>query len=158
MLAGLAVAEAAALTGGLCAILPAATRRGAQRAMPFSPKRKMADEPIDLWLKPYERTGDARGGDEEYLDWETDLLPRIERDGIVALLMYRRAGRLSSGRSFQQHFGKTLGRFDHHIVAARHLIGAPRRIGLIRLGRQSRIGIISSREYRSFCAIFRGRR
>jgi len=42
---------------------------------------QMADEPLDAWLKPYERPGDSAGAMSEYLAWETDLLPRIARDG-----------------------------------------------------------------------------
>jgi hypothetical protein len=43
----------------------------------------MADEAIDQWRKPYERSGDTRAAMSEYLAWETDLLPRIERDGSL---------------------------------------------------------------------------
>jgi hypothetical protein len=41
----------------------------------------MADEPLDVWLKPYERPGDNAGAMNEYLSWEVDLRSRIERDG-----------------------------------------------------------------------------
>jgi hypothetical protein len=41
----------------------------------------MADEAVDQWLKPYERSGDTKAAMKEYLDWEVDLLPRIARDG-----------------------------------------------------------------------------
>ena len=41
----------------------------------------MADEPIDTWLKPYERATNVREAMNEYLQWEVDLLPRIARDG-----------------------------------------------------------------------------
>jgi rhodanese-related sulfurtransferase len=47
---------------------------------------KMADEPVDLWLKPYERQGDTKPAMVEYLNWETDLLHRLERDGYFDLL------------------------------------------------------------------------
>ena len=43
----------------------------------------MADEPLDVWLKPYERPGDTKAAMNEYLSWEIDLLPRIERDGTT---------------------------------------------------------------------------
>ena len=42
---------------------------------------RLADEPLDAWLKPYERSGDTTKAMPEYLAWEVDLLPRIERDG-----------------------------------------------------------------------------
>ena len=41
----------------------------------------MADEPVDVWLKPYERAVDTKAAMSEYLSWETDLVTRIERDG-----------------------------------------------------------------------------
>jgi hypothetical protein len=41
----------------------------------------MADDAIDVWLKPYERSGDTRGAMSEYLSWEVDLIERIARDG-----------------------------------------------------------------------------
>jgi rhodanese-related sulfurtransferase len=44
---------------------------------------RLADEPVDVWLKPYERTGDTTAAMAEYLSWETDLLSRIERDGTT---------------------------------------------------------------------------
>jgi hypothetical protein len=43
----------------------------------------MADEPVDQWRKPYERSGDPRAAMSEYLAWETGLLPRIARDGSL---------------------------------------------------------------------------
>jgi hypothetical protein len=47
------------------------------------PRSTPADEPLDYWPKPYERTGDTKGAMNEYLSWEVDLLPRIERDGTT---------------------------------------------------------------------------
>ena len=49
----------------------------------FSTEPRMADEPVDAWLKPYERAGDTKSAMNEYLSWETDLLPRIARDGTA---------------------------------------------------------------------------
>src|SRR5579862_338128 len=43
----------------------------------------MADEAIDQWRKPYERGGDTKAAMSEYLSWETDLLPRLARDGSL---------------------------------------------------------------------------
>jgi hypothetical protein len=43
----------------------------------------MADEAVDQWRKPYERTGDTKAAMNEYLAWEIDLLPRIARDGTL---------------------------------------------------------------------------
>ncbi len=56
---------------------------------PFSTEAKMADEPIDQWRKPYERAGNTKAMMQEYLDWEVDLLPRIERDGSLQFERFR---------------------------------------------------------------------
>jgi rhodanese-related sulfurtransferase len=52
----------------------------------LSTEARMADEPLDYWPKPYERTGDAKAAMNEYLSWEVDLLPRIERDGTTRFI------------------------------------------------------------------------
>jgi rhodanese-related sulfurtransferase len=41
----------------------------------------MADDPVDIWLKPYERASGTTAAMSEYLAWEVDLLERIARDG-----------------------------------------------------------------------------
>jgi hypothetical protein len=43
----------------------------------------MADEAVDMWLKPYERPQDTANAMSEYLSWEVDLIARIERDGTT---------------------------------------------------------------------------
>ena len=45
---------------------------------------RFADEPIDVWLKPYERSGGQTAAMQDYLAWEVDLLQRIERDGTCS--------------------------------------------------------------------------
>jgi 3-mercaptopyruvate sulfurtransferase SseA len=57
---------------------------------------RMADEVVDLWLKPYERPNDTTKAMEEYLAWEVDLLQRIERDGTTNFTLLRRC----SNRAF----------------------------------------------------------
>jgi len=85
VLAGLAVADARALT-----IHPVRYLKGGNAAwhdggFPLTAADpRMADEPVDAWLKPYERPDGARQAMAEYLAWETDLLPRIARDGCAA--------------------------------------------------------------------------
>ena len=51
--------------------------------LPLSAEEHMADEPVDLWLKPYERPNDHEAAMNAYLSWEVDLLERIERDGTT---------------------------------------------------------------------------
>jgi rhodanese-related sulfurtransferase len=82
ILAGLAAPEACALTSLPVRYLDGgnAAWRAAGHTLSADDPR-MADEPIDAWLKPYERPGDTAGAMADYLAWETDLLPRIARDG-----------------------------------------------------------------------------
>jgi rhodanese-related sulfurtransferase len=51
---------------------------------------QMADDAVDQWLKPYERSGDTKAAMKEYLDWEVDLLPRVARDGTSRFSPLRR--------------------------------------------------------------------
>jgi rhodanese-related sulfurtransferase len=89
LLAGLAVAEAHALTGGAVRYLAGGNAAWQSAAGPMSSELRMADEPLDVWLKPYERSGDTSAAMSEYLSWETDLLKRIERDGTCAFDVVR---------------------------------------------------------------------
>jgi rhodanese-related sulfurtransferase len=90
VLAGLAAGEAAALldrpvralAGGNAAWLAAGHTLTA--ADP-----RMADEALDMWLKPYERGSDTTHAMREYLSWEVDLLARIERDGSADFNRFR---------------------------------------------------------------------
>jgi rhodanese-related sulfurtransferase len=81
VLAGLAVAEARALTTLPVHWLKGGTAAWAAAGFPLSTGLKMADEPVDVWLKPYEQSGDSEAAMNAYLAWEVDLLARIERDG-----------------------------------------------------------------------------
>ncbi len=81
--AGLAVAEARRLTSLPVHWLQGGNAAWAASGFPFSADARMADEPLDVWLKPYERPGDATAAMNEYLAWEIDLLERIKRDGTT---------------------------------------------------------------------------
>jgi hypothetical protein len=56
---------------------------------PVSADAKMADETVDQWRKPYERSGNTKAMMQEYLDWEVDLLPRVKRDGTLQFDRFR---------------------------------------------------------------------
>ena len=86
ILAGLAVPEARSLAGGPVRALRGGNAAWQAAGLPLPDDARMADEPVDLWLKPYERSGDTAGAMSEYLSWETDLLARIERDGSCNFL------------------------------------------------------------------------
>jgi rhodanese-related sulfurtransferase len=83
VLAGLVVEEARALTKKPVHWLKGGNAAWAALGFPLSTNAKMADEPLDVWLKPYERAGDPKAAMNEYLSWEIDLLSRIERDGTT---------------------------------------------------------------------------
>ncbi len=83
LLAGLAVAEARALTGVPVRWLKGGTAAWAAAGFPLSAHPLMADEAVDVWLKPYERPGDPKKAMNEYLSWEVDLLDRIKQDGTT---------------------------------------------------------------------------
>jgi rhodanese-related sulfurtransferase len=83
ILARLAAAEAAALVDGPVRVLAGGNAAWEAAGYPLSAEPHMADEIVDQWRKPYERPGDAKAAMSEYLAWEIDLLPRIERDGLL---------------------------------------------------------------------------
>ena len=86
VLAGLAVAEARALTTRPVHWLKGGNAAWAAAGFPFSTGMKMADEPVDVWLKPYEQSGDGEAAMTAYLAWEVDLLERIKRDGTCQFM------------------------------------------------------------------------
>jgi rhodanese-related sulfurtransferase len=82
-LAGLAASGMAAcwLKGGNAAWQAA--------GLPLSTESRMADEPVDVWLKPYEQLNDHEAAMNAYLSWEIDLLDRIKRDGTTRFMSAR---------------------------------------------------------------------
>ena len=89
VLAGLAVAEARALTKVPVLYLKGGNAAWTKAGFPLSTDSKMADEPLDVWLKPYERPNDNEAAMQAYLSWEVDLLERIQRDGTTQFLHAR---------------------------------------------------------------------
>ncbi len=83
LLAGLAAADMTAhwLKGGNAAWRAA--------GLPLSTEPRMADDPADVWLKPYEQPNDNEAAMNAYLSWEIDLLERIKRDGTTSFMPAR---------------------------------------------------------------------
>jgi hypothetical protein len=77
------VAEAQAAAGIPVHFLAGGNAAWKTAGYELSAEPLMADEAIDQWRKPYERGGDAKAAMSEYLAWETDLLPRLARDGSL---------------------------------------------------------------------------
>jgi rhodanese-related sulfurtransferase len=82
-LARLAAAEAEALVDAPVRTLAGGNAAWQAAGYPLSKEAQMADEAVDQWRKPYERSGDQKAAMNEYLAWEIDLLPRIARDGSL---------------------------------------------------------------------------
>jgi len=93
VLAGLAVEEARGLTNGTVHWLKGGNDAWAAAGLPLSTDPHLADEAVDVWLKPYEQANDTEAAMNAYLSWEVDLLERIKRDGTTRFL---RCSELSS--------------------------------------------------------------
>jgi rhodanese-related sulfurtransferase len=89
VLAGLAAADAQALTERPVFWLKGGNAAWAAAGFPLSTSEKLADEPLDVWLKPYERPSDNEAAMNAYLSWEVDLLERIMKDGTTHFLPAR---------------------------------------------------------------------
>jgi rhodanese-related sulfurtransferase len=94
VLASLAVAEAKGLTNRPVHWLKGGNAVWRAAGFPLSTSQKLADEPVDVWLKPYEQTSDTERAMNAYLSWETDLLERIQQDGTTRFV--HAAARLNS--------------------------------------------------------------
>ncbi len=92
VLARLAVAEASALTDRPVRFLEGGNAAWQAAGQAFSSEAKMADEAVDQWRKPYDRGSNSEAAMRDYLAWEIDLLPRVERDGSVKFSSYGRSG------------------------------------------------------------------
>jgi rhodanese-related sulfurtransferase len=89
LLAGLAVAEARKHMKAPVKWLKGGTAAWVAAGRPLSKEPQMADEAIDVWLKPYEKPGDPKAGMQEYLTWEVDLIDRIKQDGTTCFMAAR---------------------------------------------------------------------
>ena len=89
VLAGLAVEEARALTKASVFWLKGGNAAWAAAGFPLSTSEQMADDAVDVWLKPYERSSDTEAAMNAYLSWEVDLLDRIKQDGTTHFLHAR---------------------------------------------------------------------
>jgi len=89
VLAGLAIEEARALTKASVRWLKGGNAAWAAAGFPLSTSEQMADDAVDVWLKPYERSSDTEAAMNAYLSWEVDLLERIKQDGTTQFLHAR---------------------------------------------------------------------
>lgn len=88
----LAAAEIADFTGGL----PVAVLTGGMKAWReagFAVETghvHMADPPTDVWYRPYDFKEDVEAAMRQYLDWEVDLVPQVDRDGDARFSVLKR--------------------------------------------------------------------
>jgi 3-mercaptopyruvate sulfurtransferase SseA len=92
VLAGLAIEEARAITKTPVRLLTGGNAAWTAAGYPLSTENRMADEAVDVWLKPYEQARDTEAAMNAYLSWEVDLLDRIEKDGTTHFLHARPIG------------------------------------------------------------------
>ena len=87
VLASLAVDEARALSAAPVRCLAGGNAAWTRAGYPVETGDvRMADEPVDVWLKPYERAAGISAAMQDYLAWEIDLIDRIKRDGTCHFL------------------------------------------------------------------------
>lgn len=81
--AAFAAAEAEAVADGLpVAILDGGMKAWRDAGLPIeSGHTRMADPPTDVWYRPYDNKENVEAAMRQYLDWEVDLVPQVERDG-----------------------------------------------------------------------------
>lgn len=91
-IASLAVPEVEAAGSGLpVAILAGGMKAWRDAALPVETGHvRMADPPTDVWYRPYDFKEDVEAAMRQYLDWEVDLVPQVERDGDARFSVLQR--------------------------------------------------------------------
>ncbi len=89
VLASLAIEEARAVTKAPVSSLKGGNAAWTAAGYRLSTDNRMADETVDVWLKPYEQSQDTEAAMNAYLSWEVDLLDRIKKDGTTHFLHSR---------------------------------------------------------------------
>ncbi len=75
---------AAAERGDGFAFLEGGTEAWTAAGMPLAEGEEwMLDDPVDVWLRPYDRGGDVTQAMNAYLEWELQLVAQIEADGTA---------------------------------------------------------------------------
>lgn len=91
-IASLAVPEVEAAGSGLpVAILDGGMKAWLDAALPVEAGHvRMADPPTDVWYRPYDFKEDVEAAMRQYLEWEVDLVPQVERDGDARFSLLQR--------------------------------------------------------------------
>lgn len=93
-IAALAAPEAAQAAGGRPVLVLAGGMKAWRDAkLPLETGHtRMADPPTDVWYRPYDFKEDVEAAMRQYLDWEVDLVPQVERDGDAQFSVMRAKG------------------------------------------------------------------
>ncbi len=93
-IAALAASEAAEAAGGLKVVILAGGMKAWRDAglATETGHTRMADPPTDVWYRPYDFKEDVEAAMRQYLDWEVDLVPQVERDGTATFSVLKGAG------------------------------------------------------------------
>jgi len=84
MLARYCVEEAAALGPAEVRVLEGGTAAWAEAGLPLEAGSEgLEDEPVDAFLRPYDRDRGVEEAMQSYLDWEIALLERLDKDGTL---------------------------------------------------------------------------
>ncbi len=91
-LGALAAAEVADLAGALPVfVLTGGTKAWREAGLELETGHvRMADPPTDVWYRPYDFKEDVEAAMRQYLDWEVDLVPQVERDGDARFSVLKR--------------------------------------------------------------------
>ncbi len=91
-IAALAAPEAAEAAGGVpVAILAGGLKAWREAGLALETGHvRMADPPTDVWYRPYDFKDNVEAAMQQYLDWEVDLVPQVERDGDARFTVLRR--------------------------------------------------------------------
>ena len=89
LIARFAATEAASLTATPVQYLEGGTAAWADAGLALvSGEEHMADEPEDMWLKPYDRSTGIEEAMNAYLDWEIGLVDQINEDGTTNFRLF----------------------------------------------------------------------
>ena len=98
-IAALAAPEATKAAGGLKVTILAGGMKAWRDAglATETGHTRMADPPTDVWYRPYDFKEDVEAAMRQYLDWEVDLVPQVDRDGTATFSVLKGPGSLAGG-------------------------------------------------------------
>jgi 3-mercaptopyruvate sulfurtransferase SseA len=88
-LARLAAGDAEDLTSAAVRCLDGGTAAWRAAGLPLETgETRMADSPVDVWLRPYDRGIGVAEAMNEYIAWELALVNQVERDGTASFRLF----------------------------------------------------------------------